>query len=330
MRITCPHCEKTINAPDKLAGRVVKCPGCKEEMELPTLEELGLAAAPPAPPQAPAPQQRAPAPQQQAPAPPPPPPEPEPLPEADDELAGGEAADGEGIDERAATRRDSRRKSQRRGSRKGSGRGGDGEGALKSYRRNMVILGVLLLPFALVTGGLGLLMLIAAGGAAVGAGAATQAETGAEVASEGLAVMAGFFGIIGAVLGGIGLFELIMSICAFLKKNWVNWVIAILMSLQIVGGVGTALKAGKPVGMAGLVIPLIFLLLAVFNIKNYGKLRAAGLDASGKPAGSARGKRRSGGRKSEGGDGAESKPAGKSGIGRRRTTGSRSRSRRRR
>ncbi len=34
MKVTCPHCEKLIKAPDAWAGRLVKCPGCKQPITL--------------------------------------------------------------------------------------------------------------------------------------------------------------------------------------------------------------------------------------------------------------------------------------------------------
>jgi len=324
MKITCPHCEKTINAPDKLAGRVVNCPGCKGEMELPTLEELGLAVQQAAAQQAPA--QQAPAQQPAAPAPSPAPGGAGGAEPSQEELA--PAPEGE-IDERADTRRDSRRGSQRR-ARSGGRRGGlDGEGAVRSYRRNMVILGILLLPFAILTGGFALLFLTAAGASALGAGAAGQVETGAEVVGGGLAILAGYLTIIGAVLGAIGLFELIMAICAFLKHNWVNWVIAILMSLEVITVAAGALQAGRPAGMAVAIIPLVFLLLAIFGIRNYGKLRAAGLDVSGNEIGAPRSRSRPGRSGKKPGDAGTERKGRSGGTIRRRTTGSRSRRRRR-
>jgi len=38
MQVQCPGCQKTLNAPDHLAGKVVKCPGCGGQMQLPAME----------------------------------------------------------------------------------------------------------------------------------------------------------------------------------------------------------------------------------------------------------------------------------------------------
>jgi uncharacterized membrane protein (DUF2068 family) len=35
MQVQCPSCQKALNAPDSMAGRVVKCPGCGGQMQLP-------------------------------------------------------------------------------------------------------------------------------------------------------------------------------------------------------------------------------------------------------------------------------------------------------
>ncbi|MHC4664277.1 MAG: zinc ribbon domain-containing protein [Planctomycetota bacterium] len=33
--VTCPECGKQVNAPDKFAGKRVKCPDCKNPMQIP-------------------------------------------------------------------------------------------------------------------------------------------------------------------------------------------------------------------------------------------------------------------------------------------------------
>ncbi len=38
MRIQCPNCSRLLNAPDSLAGRTVKCPGCGSQMQVPAVE----------------------------------------------------------------------------------------------------------------------------------------------------------------------------------------------------------------------------------------------------------------------------------------------------
>ncbi len=35
MKVQCPHCGKTLNAPDSRAGQAVKCPACGGQMQLP-------------------------------------------------------------------------------------------------------------------------------------------------------------------------------------------------------------------------------------------------------------------------------------------------------
>jgi hypothetical protein len=62
MRIECPHCQKTLNAPDHKAGQVVNCPSCGGQMQLP-------AASAPAPSPAPGPAATPPAPAPTPPAP---------------------------------------------------------------------------------------------------------------------------------------------------------------------------------------------------------------------------------------------------------------------
>jgi hypothetical protein len=56
MKVSCPTCAKTLNVPDSLAGKRVKCPGCGGVLELPSApaEAASEPAAPPAPAPAPA------------------------------------------------------------------------------------------------------------------------------------------------------------------------------------------------------------------------------------------------------------------------------------
>ncbi len=55
IQVTCPHCSKTINAPDKFAGKTANCPGCKKPIQIPISEQdfvapdFGATAAPPPP-----------------------------------------------------------------------------------------------------------------------------------------------------------------------------------------------------------------------------------------------------------------------------------------
>ena len=35
MRFSCPHCRRTLNVKDELAGRKVRCPGCKNVLQVP-------------------------------------------------------------------------------------------------------------------------------------------------------------------------------------------------------------------------------------------------------------------------------------------------------
>lgn len=50
IRVTCPHCNQTLQVPEKLLGRMVRCPKCREGIQLPSPQlpsqegsELGLA-----------------------------------------------------------------------------------------------------------------------------------------------------------------------------------------------------------------------------------------------------------------------------------------------
>ncbi len=276
MEITCPHCDKTIKAPDKYAGKQVKCPGCGGQMELPTLEELGISAPPadPAPPPAPAA------------APPPPPPEPEYEEEPEKEEAPAPST--------------SRRPSSRRSSgtaKKESSRPrqaeGDADAALAGYRRNMSIMGALLVLFGLLTGAVAVLFIVVIGaGAAVAAGAAgvesAPPQTGTMAA--GLAAIAG---IIGAVFGAVALVELILGVCAFLKKHWVNWVVAIFYGIGLLLTIAAIIKTGQFQGSIGTGVSVLMLVLAVLNIRSYGKIRAAGLDPSGGSSGGGRSRKTS-------------------------------------
>ncbi|MHC4914100.1 MAG: zinc ribbon domain-containing protein [Planctomycetota bacterium] len=352
MKITCPHCEKTINAPDKYAGRVVKCPGCGGEMELPSLEELQAAAPPPEPPPPPPPppQQAAPPPPQK-PSTPPPPPAPE---EETEDFPGPEAGEEpepeqEPEEEPAAKRPSSRRKGSKRKSSRRSRRGGDDDGddsggvsdreqrkaeaALGSYRRNMVIMGLLMLLlagmsavcalFALGAGVLGALG-AAAGEVAMEHGAIiTTAETGAPVGAESgspigaLQALAAMGFISAMVFAGCAGLNFILSFCAFFKANFANY-LGLVANLALAGLSGYLITViGPPLavvtGPAAIVV-----LLAFLNIKARGKINAAGLSLSGGRGG------RSRGRRSRSGDD-EDEPKGS----RRRRTGSRSRSRRR-
>ncbi len=39
IQVTCPHCSKTINAPDKFAGKSANCPGCKNAIQIPSADD---------------------------------------------------------------------------------------------------------------------------------------------------------------------------------------------------------------------------------------------------------------------------------------------------
>ena len=39
IKVTCDECSKTINAPDKSAGKTAKCPGCQAPLKIPALED---------------------------------------------------------------------------------------------------------------------------------------------------------------------------------------------------------------------------------------------------------------------------------------------------
>jgi uncharacterized OB-fold protein len=39
--VKCPSCGKSVNAPDKFAGKRVKCPECKSTMEIPASDGSG-------------------------------------------------------------------------------------------------------------------------------------------------------------------------------------------------------------------------------------------------------------------------------------------------
>jgi len=39
MKVSCPNCNKVLQAPDEWAGKTVKCPGCKQSINLPAIEE---------------------------------------------------------------------------------------------------------------------------------------------------------------------------------------------------------------------------------------------------------------------------------------------------
>ena len=39
IQVTCPHCSKTISAPDKFAGRNATCPACKNPIEIPSPDD---------------------------------------------------------------------------------------------------------------------------------------------------------------------------------------------------------------------------------------------------------------------------------------------------
>ena len=57
IKVVCPKCKKALNAPDAMAGKKVKCPGCMAVMDVPAgiaafQGETKLAAKPAAPPAA--------------------------------------------------------------------------------------------------------------------------------------------------------------------------------------------------------------------------------------------------------------------------------------
>lgn len=39
IKVTCSSCDKTINAPDKYAGKKAKCPGCGERILIQALDK---------------------------------------------------------------------------------------------------------------------------------------------------------------------------------------------------------------------------------------------------------------------------------------------------
>lgn len=39
-RVSCPHCTVSLNVNEELLGKTVKCPGCKQQMQLPNPEDL--------------------------------------------------------------------------------------------------------------------------------------------------------------------------------------------------------------------------------------------------------------------------------------------------
>lgn len=47
MKISCPHCAASINAPEAAAGKQAKCPGCKKPFVVAAELELTLATEPP-------------------------------------------------------------------------------------------------------------------------------------------------------------------------------------------------------------------------------------------------------------------------------------------
>lgn len=71
LSVTCPNCDKTINAEDKFAGKSVVCPGCGHALEIPKAQPTPSLEPPPAPPPEPppAPPPKAPPRQESAPIP---------------------------------------------------------------------------------------------------------------------------------------------------------------------------------------------------------------------------------------------------------------------
>jgi len=294
MRIACPHCGKTVAAPDKYAGKTVKCPGCQGPMQLPALPELGQSAPPPPAPAAPAPTRPAAAAPRPASAPrsappparaPAPPPGPAPAPAGEEPApaAAGEdlgpVADGE-VDDRADTRRDSRRapKPGRRAKRFQ----GDKHPAVQSYNRNMNIMGGVLLVTALWDAGIAIMCLIAYGALSRGIG---MDSPGMPVSADARALVVSLALASVVFYGGFGLLSFLMAVCAFLKKHWVNWVVAILYGLFLpIVVLAVVLGGASGLELIGPGIVVVMFVLAILNIASRGRVKAA---LAGAPAGPA-------------------------------------------
>jgi hypothetical protein len=39
IQVTCPHCAKTISAPEKFAGKMASCPACKNPIQVPAADD---------------------------------------------------------------------------------------------------------------------------------------------------------------------------------------------------------------------------------------------------------------------------------------------------
>ena len=88
IKVTCPHCKQTLNAPSTMVGKLVKCPACEKNIQVPASQGVGPGdpdaassredKVPPGQPDRPA---SAPATNSEAEAPPPPPPLPKPQPQ---------------------------------------------------------------------------------------------------------------------------------------------------------------------------------------------------------------------------------------------------------
>jgi hypothetical protein len=198
------------------------------------------------------------------------------------------------IDERSETRRDSKRGSQRTARAAGHRRGSGDQAALQGYRRNMTVMGVILSLTALSSAvSVAYLFAVAVPAAekdvrqaqAAAAQDAPPAAPGLSAADTRRFLTLGA-AVVSAPLVLFGALDLMLGIFAFLKKNWVNWVVAILyglaLPLAILGVVLLLLQGATATVLIGPAVVIALFVLAIVNIRGYGRLRASGLDAGGR------------------------------------------------
>ncbi len=266
MQVQCPGCQKTLNAADHLAGKVVKCPGCGGQMQLPAEESAAGPVTAPEPEPASAPARVPPtSPSGRTAAPP-----------------GTRRCQfcGEQIQASAVKCRHCgetlsapRRRAQMAGGQ-----------LVKSYQAGMGGLGIALF----VIGGLFGLIFLLMGVAIIGFGGA-----------EAVMAAAVFYSVVGGFVLAIWVFGYL----AWKLHNWVNWVIAVVTAPLIALNVAGMIMTGLYRGAVPLMVMLALLVTAISNIRKHSKIVASGLDPRavakrpkaaarpGKPAARVRGRR---------------------------------------
>jgi predicted RNA-binding Zn-ribbon protein involved in translation (DUF1610 family) len=141
----------------------------------------------------------------------------------------------------------------------------EGNRALEAYQKGMRILSTVLYIF-------GFLALLGGGCMMVGAGAAGRSSP----------EVAGFLGLMVVVVLVIGAIYVAMGYFARKFYPWVNWVVAILSGLSLLGNIVNLASQGAK-NILGVIITGALLALAISNLVKLNAVRAAGMNPTDVP-----------------------------------------------